>query len=125
MTLKAAVAQFESWARSSGEFLERGDAGASGSKPGRPGSSDLVALSYYRFTKGRKKLKVCGDFGDAIKSSRAEHRGKLSEFGLSLYAKEVDSRRRSMNVAWSNGLRRADRLVSWLADELIRCVSKR
>jgi hypothetical protein len=123
MTLKAAVAQFESWARSSGEFLERGDAG--GSKPGRPGSSDLVALSYYRFTQGRKKLKACGDFGDAIKSGRAGHRGKLSAFGLSLYAKEVESRRRSMNVAWSNGLRRADELVSWLADELIRCVSRR
>lgn len=117
LTIDEAVKQFTAWARASGEFTD-----AIASLGGKQRVSPLLDLSYYRFTMGCRRLKVSGEFQDALKDEGVPDAGQ-GRLGRQLFSKDVDLARKHPGVAWSNGINRVDGLVSLLADELIRLVS--
>jgi len=117
MTIDEAVKQFTVWARGSGEFTD-GIASLGGKQP----VSRLLDLSFYRFTMGCRRLKVSGEFQDALNSSGLRRAGQ-GRLGRHLFSKDIDLTRKHLGVAWSNGIARVDGLVSPLANELIRLVS--
>ena len=118
MTIDEAVKHFTAWARASGEFTD-----GSASLGGKERVSPLLDLSFYRFTMGCRRLKVSGEFQDALKDGGVPKAGQ-GRLGRQLFSKDIDLTRKHLGVAWSTGIARVDGLVSTLADELIRLVSR-
>ena len=114
MDIGKAVSEFRKWAEASYMFdLDRPNKG------GRPSLSTLTRLSYYRYTQGRKELKLHGQFGDLFGATPSEA-VCLERFahGESLYDKDIKRSRLSMPPFWSKSLKDVEDELKPVVDDL-------
>jgi hypothetical protein len=114
MDIGKAVSEFRKWAEASHMFdLDRPNKG------GRPSLSALTRLSYYRYTQGRKELKLHGQFGDLFgaKPSEAVCLERFAH-GESLYVKDGERSRRSMSPFWSKAIKDVEDELRPVVDDL-------
>ena len=115
MDIGKAVSEFRKWAEASHMFdLDRSNKG------GRPALSPLTRLSYYRYTQGRKELKLHGQFGDLFGDEPSEAVcPERFAHGESLYAKDAKRSRRSMSPFWSKSIQDVENELRPVVDALV------
>ncbi len=121
MDIEKAVAEFRRWAEASHMFDLQDLA-----KGGRPSLSPLARLSYYRFTQGRKALKLHGQFSDLLGAKSPETVcTELMSHGRSLYVKDLKRSRRSMAPFWSKSLKDVEGDLRQILDGLAWLLASR
>jgi hypothetical protein len=121
MDIERAVAEFRKWAEASHMFDVQEP-----TKGGRPSLSPLARLSYYRFTQGRKALKLHGQFADLLGANASSSAcPEVMSYGQSLYAKDLKRSRRSMAPFWSKSLKDVEGDLRQILDGLVLLLASR